>query len=174
MHKIKLTILPEMDWWSNTHLFCTLYFLGGWQVYFLLQLYPDPVKATSGQLAPCRGHGFVGILCNELGLHRQLASSDIILIWVQRESQRAITWSVDSIRPFNTPILSPPATHCYHLWYYYEPAQKSCQKQSIIWVSETCTPTQWLLIDGWIIGANFICTGLGTGKLPHNNCLKSP
>jgi len=40
----------------------------------LLQLFPDPVKATSGQLVPFKGHGFV---CNELGLHRQLASSGI-------------------------------------------------------------------------------------------------
>jgi len=44
---------------------------------FLFQLFPDPVKAMSGQLAPFRGHGLVGIVCNELGLHRQLAGSDI-------------------------------------------------------------------------------------------------
>jgi len=43
----------------------------------LLQLFLDPVKATGGRLAPFRGNGFVGIVCNELGLHGQLASSDI-------------------------------------------------------------------------------------------------
>jgi len=31
----------------------------------------DPVKAMSGQFASFRGHDFVGIVCNELGLHRQ-------------------------------------------------------------------------------------------------------
>jgi len=41
-------------------------------------------------------------------------------------------------------------------------------------MSETSTPTQWLLIDGWIINANFVCTALGTGKLPYNDYLKSP
>jgi len=40
-----------------------------------LQLFPNPVKAMSERL---EGHGFVGIVCNELGLHGQLASSDII------------------------------------------------------------------------------------------------
>jgi len=58
---------------------CTLYFFGEWQVCFLLQLFPDPVK---GQLVPFRGHGFVGFVCNELGLHRQLASSGITLFGV--------------------------------------------------------------------------------------------
>jgi len=42
-----------------------------------LQLFPDPVKARSGRLAPFRGHGFVEIVYNKLGLHRQLASSVI-------------------------------------------------------------------------------------------------
>jgi len=32
-------------------------------------------KATSGRLIPISGHGFVGMLCNELGLHRELANS---------------------------------------------------------------------------------------------------
>jgi len=44
---------------------------------FFVAAFPDPVKAMSGRLVPFRGHGFVGIVCNELGLHRQLASSDI-------------------------------------------------------------------------------------------------
>jgi len=43
----------------------------------LLQLFPDPVKTTSGRLVPFKGNRFVGILCNELGLHRQLTRSDI-------------------------------------------------------------------------------------------------
>jgi len=72
---------------------CTLYFLVGWQFCFLLQLFPDPVKATSGQLAPFRGHGFVGIVvCNELGLHRQFVCSDITqlgVIWVQRGATKS-------------------------------------------------------------------------------------
>jgi len=43
----------------------------------------------------------------------------------RRELQRALTWSLYSIRishPFNTPILSPPATqhpYYYHQWYYH-------------------------------------------------------
>jgi len=40
----------------------------------LVVAFPDRLKVTSGRLAPFTRHGFVGI---ELGLHRQLASSDI-------------------------------------------------------------------------------------------------
>ena len=71
-HKIKLTFLPEMDCWSNTLLYSTLYFL---QVWFLQQLSSDPVKATGGRLMPLNGHGFVVMVCSELGLHRELANS---------------------------------------------------------------------------------------------------
>jgi len=168
-----------MDCWINTLSPCTLYFLIGWQVCFLLELFPDLMKAKSGQLAPFKGHGFVGMVCNELGLHRQLSNSDIPqfgVIWLRRgvtkghnlvfglyTSSSSIQCSY--IKPTPLPLLLPPV---------YHPPNKSCQKQGIIWVSETCTPTQWLLIDTWIIGVNFICTALGTGKLPHNDYLKSP
>jgi len=164
--------------WPNALSFCTLYLAG----LLLLQLFSDPVKPMSRRLAPFRGYDFVGIVCNELGFHRQLASSDITqfgVIWVQKGATKAhnlISGLHSSYSPFNTPILSPPATYhsyCYHLWYYF-PLEISCPKQGIIWVPETCIPTQWLLIDGWIIGANFVCTALGTGKLPHNDYLKSP
>jgi len=66
-----------MDCWINTLSPCTLYFLVGWQVCLLLKLFPDPVKAMSGQLSPFKGHGYVGMVCKKLGLHRQVASSDI-------------------------------------------------------------------------------------------------
>ena len=32
-------------------------------------------KAMSGRLAPLNGHGFVVMVCGELGLHRELANS---------------------------------------------------------------------------------------------------
>jgi len=60
-------------------------------------------------LAPFRGHGFVGIVCIELGFYRQLASSDITLnMECREEPQRAITWSIHLLPSFNTPILSLP------------------------------------------------------------------
>ena len=74
-HKIKLTFLPEMDCWPNTLSHFTLYFLQDWQVWFLWQLSSDPVKATSGRLAPLNGHGFVMMVCSKLGLHRELTNS---------------------------------------------------------------------------------------------------
>ena len=73
--KIKLTFLPEMDCWPNTLSYSTLYFLQDWQVWFLWQLSSDPVKATSGRLVPLNGHGFVIMVCSELGPHRELANS---------------------------------------------------------------------------------------------------
>jgi len=77
---------------------------------------------------PC----LVWIMCNELGLHRQLASCDINQWFECRaEPQRAIACSLDSIcflSSFNTPILSPLATPPVILL----PAQKSCPWQGII------------------------------------------
>jgi len=75
-------ILPEMDCYSP--IYFHLYFFGGWQVCIYLHFFPDPMKDMSGSLAPFRGHGFVGIVCNEVGLHRQLASSDITQFEVMR------------------------------------------------------------------------------------------
>jgi len=43
--------------------------------------YPNPVKTMGGWLAPFRGHGFVVMLCNQLKLHRELATSDYHSIW---------------------------------------------------------------------------------------------
>ena len=68
-----LTFLPEMDCWSNTLSYSTLHFLQDCQVWFLQQLSSDPVKAMSGRLASLNGHGFVVMVCSELGLHRELA-----------------------------------------------------------------------------------------------------
>jgi len=74
------------------------------------------------------------------------------LMWLQwiEWLQKAQTWPPDSNHlgsPFYAPMLSPPIapTHYpyyYHLWYYY-PFEKSCPKQGLFSVSETCTPTQW-------------------------------
>ncbi len=64
-----------MDCWPNTLSYSTLCFLQDWQVWFLWQLSSDPVKATSGRLVPLNGHGFVIMMCSELGLHRELANS---------------------------------------------------------------------------------------------------
>ena len=67
--------LPEMDCWSNTLSHSTLHFLQDWQVWFQQQLSSDSVKATSERLVPLNGHGFVVMVCSELGLHRELANS---------------------------------------------------------------------------------------------------
>jgi len=48
----------------------------GWST-FCSSFFPDLVEGTSGQLAPISGHGFDGMVYNELGLHRELAISDI-------------------------------------------------------------------------------------------------
>jgi len=41
-----------------------------------LQHFTDPVNATGGRLVPFSGHGFVVMVCSEVGFHRKLASSD--------------------------------------------------------------------------------------------------
>ena len=46
---------------------------------FLLTLH---VKATSGGLVPLNGHGFVVVVCSELGLHRELTSGVLNLFGV--------------------------------------------------------------------------------------------
>ena len=71
----KTYVLPEMDCWSNTLSYSTLCFLQDWKVWFLQQLSSNPVKAMSGRLVPLNGHGFVVMVCSELGLHRELANS---------------------------------------------------------------------------------------------------
>ena len=70
-----------MDCWPNTLSHSTLYFLQDWQVWVSVQLSSDPVKATSGRLAPLNGHGFVIMVCSELGLHRELTNSVLRSIW---------------------------------------------------------------------------------------------
>ena len=102
-----------MDCWSNTLSYSTLYFLQDWQVWFLQQISSDSVKATSGKLAPLNGHGFVVMVCSELGLHRELANSVLNQFRVILGTWRAMEGPLDSIcllTPFYTPILSPPTT----------------------------------------------------------------
>ena len=100
-----------MDCWPNTLSHSTLYFLQDWQVWFLWQLSSDPVKATSGRLAPLNGHGFVIMVCSELGLHRELTNSVLGQFGVIWGPWGAQTWPLDSNRlltPFYTRIYLYP------------------------------------------------------------------
>jgi len=100
-----------MDCWLSS---CTPYFLGGWQVCFLLQLFPDTVKAMSWQLVPFRGDGFVGkLFVMNWDFTDSLLTVVSLNLGYREEPQKDITRSLDSIylpSPFNTPILSPPTT----------------------------------------------------------------
>ena len=100
-----------MDCWPNTLSYSTLYFLQNWQVWFLWQFSSDPVKATSGRFVPLNGHGFVIMVCSELGFHRELTNSVLSQFGVILGPWRAQIWPLDSNRllaSFYTPILSPP------------------------------------------------------------------
>ena len=113
-----------MDCWPNTLSHSTLYFLQDWQVWFLWQLSSDPVKATSGRLAPLNGHGFVIMVCSELGLHRELTNSVLGQFGVILGPWGAQTWPLDSNRlltPFYTRILRPPSTPTLPPYYYPPP-----------------------------------------------------
>ena len=127
-----------MDCWPNTLSYSTLYFLQDWQVWFLWQLSSHPVKATSGRLVPLNGHGYVIMVCSELGLHRELANSVLSQFGViegHGGPWRAQTWPLDSnclLASFYTPILSPPtAPHPITTTlllppYYYHPITTTC------------------------------------------------
>ena len=104
-----------MDCWPNTLLYSTLYFLQDWQVWFLWQLSSDPVKATSGRLVPLNGHGFVIMVCSELGLHRELANSVL--------SQFGVIWG--PWRAMESPNLACgfQSSSCFILYPYIKPTQ---------------------------------------------------
>ena len=102
-----------MDCWPNTLSYSTLYFLQDWQVWFLWQLSSDPVKATSGRLVPLNGHGFVIMVCSELGLHRELANSVL--------SQFGVIWG--PWRAMESPNLASgfQSSSCFILYPYIKP-----------------------------------------------------
>ena len=70
-----------MDCWSNTLSYSSLFALQNWQVLFLEWLFPYLVKAMSGRLVLFNGHGFVGMVCSELGRLRELATSVRFLLF---------------------------------------------------------------------------------------------
>ena len=110
-----------MDCWPNTLSYSTLYFLQDWQVWFLWQLSSDPVKATSGRLVPLNGHGFVIMVCSELGLHRELANSILSQFgvtlgpWRAMESPNLASGFQSSscfiLYPYIKPTHLPPPSH---------------------------------------------------------------
>ena len=62
-------------------------------------------------MAPLNGHGFVIMVCSELGLHRELANSVLSQFGVILGPWRAQTWPLDSNRlltSFYTRILTWP------------------------------------------------------------------
>ena len=71
-HITWLPLLPEMDCWSHIPL-CTSFRTG--KSGFCSSFSSDTVKATSGRLVPLNSHGFVVMVCSELGLHKELTNS---------------------------------------------------------------------------------------------------
>ena len=110
-HNIKLTISPEMDYWLNTLSYSTAYLVPKSWVWFLWQLFIDPVSALSGTLAPLDGHDSLVLV---LGGLANVCYFQFGVLWAQERSGRApLAFNCFCI-PFCTSIikltLHPPPT----------------------------------------------------------------
>jgi len=80
-HNIKLTISPEMDYWLTTLTHSTPGLAPKPRVWFLLQLFLDPVQASSGSLVPLDGDGSLVLVLGGLDKPRRAGQCLLSLIW---------------------------------------------------------------------------------------------
>jgi len=115
------------------------------------------------------------LLMNRDFTHSLPAVISLNLEWFEyrEEPQWVITWSLDSIRLlplFNTLKLSPSTTPITTTSDTITFSKRAAQNKAYFECQKLVHPHNdcW-----WIIGENFVYTALGTGKLPHNDYLKS-
>jgi len=79
-------------------------------VLLIVATFSDPIKAMSGQLVPFSGYSFVEMMNSELGLHRELASSDLNQL-ESMEEPNFVSGLHSSSCSIYALILSPTATY---------------------------------------------------------------